>query len=359
MLETIREFAHELLEEAGGAEDLRHRHASHFLELAERAKPELQARSSAVWFDRLQTDHDNVRAALGNSLELGPADVALRLTGAVWIFWLTRGFWTEGRRWLDATLAAGPASNPDLRVDPLWGAGLLAVWQGDIERAGSTANELLALAAETASTRARAIGVHVAALVASHQADWDRAAQLHEESAQLARELGDSWLLSVAVNNLGDVALNRGEYERALELFEESLAIGRERHDQDRFARAFSNLGFTTLMLGDVRRARSLLRDSLVAAREIGLVEGYIQGLVGLGASYARDDPARAARLIGRADVLREETGSGLQQFENRVQDETEAELRTRLGEDAFAAVYAEGRAPALEDALALALHPD
>ena len=82
-------------------------------------------------------------------------------------------------------------------------------------------------------------------------------------------------------------------------------------------------------------------------------------GFVGLGAAYAREDPARAARLIGRADMLCEETASDLAQFEGRVRDEAEAELRAELGEDAYAAVYEEGRALALEDALALALRPD
>jgi predicted ATPase len=273
MLETIREFAHERLEESGGAEDLRQRHTAYFLELGELAKPELHGPSSSVWFDRLEAEHDNVRAVLGDALEHGRAEVALRLGGAVWIFWVTRGYWSEGRRWLESALGAGTEGDPQLRVDPLWGAGLLALWQGDLERGRAAADELLALAAETDSSRASAVGSHIAAIVASTRGDWDQAAQLHAESAQLARELGDSWLLSVAVNNLGSVALNRGEYERALELFEESLAIGRERQDQDRFARAFMNLGVTTLMLGDVQRARSLLREGLVAAREIGQVE--------------------------------------------------------------------------------------
>ncbi len=176
---------------------------------------------------------------------------------------------------------------------------------------------------------------------------------------QLARELGDSRLLSIAVNNLGNIALQHGEHERALELFEESLAIGRERHDHDLVARALTNLGFTTLVLGDVERARSLLRDGLSAAREIGSVEGFKYGFVGLGAAYARVDPARAARLLGRADMLCEETASELEPLEGGVRAETEAELRVRLGEDVYAAVYAEGRALALEDALALALRPD
>jgi hypothetical protein len=88
-------------------------------------------------------------------------------------------------------------------------------------------------------------------------------------------------------------------------------------------------------------------------------VEGFIYGFVGLGAAYARGDPTRAARLIGRADLLCEETASELEPLEGRVRAETEAALRARLGEDAYAAVYAEGRALSLEDALALALRPD
>jgi predicted ATPase len=359
MLETIREFALERLEETGGREDLRHRHSAYFLELGGLAKPELQAWSSSIWFDRLEAEHDNIRTVLGDALEHGRADVALRLGGAVWHFWLTRGYWSEGRRWLESALADRTERDLNLRADALCGAGLLAVWQGDVDRGSAAADELLTLGADTDSTWARAIGVNIAALVASGRGEWDQSAQLHAEVAQLARELGDSWLLGVAVNNLGDVALNRGEYERALELFEESLAIGRERQDQDRSARAFVNLGLTTLMLGDVERARSVLRDGLIAAREIGIVEGFIQGFFGLGATYAREDPARAARLLGRADMLCEETAWELHQFEGGVRAEAEAELRARLGEDAYSAVYAEGRALALADALALALRPD
>jgi predicted ATPase len=359
MLETIREFALERLEETGGAEDLRQRHSAYFLELGELARPEFFGPSSSIWFDRLQAEHDNVRAALGEALEHGRADVALRLGGAVWIFWVTRGYWSEARRWLESALAAGTESDPDLRVDPLWGAGRLALWQGDVERGAAAADELLALAVETGSTRARVVGLKLAGMVAGERGDWDQAAQLYEKAAQLAHELGDSWLVSTAVNNLGSVALNRGDYERALELFEESLALGQERQDQDHCSLAFLNLGFTTLMLGNVQRARSMLRDGLVAAREIGSVDGFTAGFVGLGAAYARVDPARAARLFGRADMLCEETAAALEQLEGRVRDETEAELRARLGEDAYAAAYAEGRALALEDALALALRPD
>ena len=134
MLETIREYALERLEETGGAEDLRQRYGAHFLELAELAAPELLAHSSSMWYDRIEAEHDNLRSVLGDALERGRTDVALRLGGAIWHFWWTRGYWSEGRRWLDSALAAGAESDPQLRFEPLWGAGLLAIWQGDVER---------------------------------------------------------------------------------------------------------------------------------------------------------------------------------------------------------------------------------
>ena len=145
MLETIREFGLERLEETGGAEELGHRHSAYFLALGELARPELVGRSSRIWFDRLQAEHGNVRAVLGDALEHGRFDVALRLGGAIWLFWLTRGYWSEGRRWLESALALSTESDPRLRFDALWGAGLLAIWLGDLERGRAAAEELLAL----------------------------------------------------------------------------------------------------------------------------------------------------------------------------------------------------------------------
>jgi len=197
-------------------------------------------------------------------------------------------------------------------------------------------------------------------MVAHAREDLDEAVELYEESARLAREQGDTGIVTIAVNNLGTIAAYREDYERALELFEEALAINREGHDRHLVALALLNLGTTTWMLGDLERARELLRDGLAAAREIGQVDLIIGGFTALGVVYAREDPARAVRLLGRADALREETAfRNDDPVEQRIRDEAEAELRARLGEDAYAAAYAEGRALALEDALALALRPD
>jgi tetratricopeptide (TPR) repeat protein len=202
--------------------------------------------------------------------------------------------------------------------------------------------------------------MHMAGLAAESRDDLDHAVELYEESARLARERGDTDIVTIAVNNLGEIAASRGDYERALELFEEVLSINREGHDRYLVALALLNVGSTTLLLGDLERARDLLRDCLAAAREIGQVDLFIWGFAALGEAYARQDPARAARLLGRADALREETASRDDNpSETRVRDEVEAGLRASLGEDAYAAAYADGRALTLEDGLTLALRPD
>jgi predicted ATPase len=357
MLETIREFALERLEETGSADIMRERYSTEYVELAELAGPELLARSSSIWFDRIEAEHDNIRAVLGDALEHGRTDVALRLCAQVRHFWWIRGYWSEGRRWLDSVLAAGGESDPNLRFEPLWGAGLLAIWQGDVDRASAVAEEMLTLAPEGDPKRAGAM--HMAGMAPHARADLDEAAELYEESARLAREHGDMGIVTIALNNLGAIAFDREDYERALGLFDEALAINREGHDRHLVALALLSIGTTTWMLGDLERARELLRDGLGAARDIGQVDLFIAGFAALGVAYSHQDPARAARLLGRADSLREETAfRNDDEFERRVRDEAEVELRARLGEDGYATAYADGRALTLEDALTLALRP-
>ena len=126
MLETIREFAAERLDELADAPALRDRHAAWYVELAERARPELRAREARTWLERLDAEHANLRAALEHLLESGDADGALRLSGAIWPYWQTRGHWTEGRRYLTAAVALGADLEPERLVNSLWGGSILA-----------------------------------------------------------------------------------------------------------------------------------------------------------------------------------------------------------------------------------------
>ena len=169
MLETIREYAVERLEESGEADQLKARHADWYLELAERAQPEIHGAGAFQWLDRLEAEHANLRLTIDRALEDGDAARALRLTGAVWIYWLTRGHWTEGRRSLEAALELATERELASGEDALWGAALLALWQDDEERGLMHSTKLLDVSRAEGSRRGEAIALELIAIAASHR----------------------------------------------------------------------------------------------------------------------------------------------------------------------------------------------
>ena len=358
MLETIREFASEQLDRRADAGVLRDRHAAFYVALAERARPELRARGAREWLERLDAEHANVRASLEHVLETGDSDGALRLSGAIWLYWQTRGHWTEGRRFLTAALALGTDLEPERLFDSLWGGAILALWQGDVEEGEQLASRILEISKTAADwEHVYSVAIHLLAIVASIRGDRDQALTWFEESLAIGRRGGDQWLLSIALNNLGTVFADAGDYERAAELFEESLAIGEARGDLDRRARALNNLGSTAQSLGDLSRARDFYRRGLEAATEIGLVEGQLHSLFDLAALEAEAGDARSgARLLARAKVLASRVGAAYDEGEALERRQTLARLEAALGPDQLESELAAGAALSLEDAIDLAL---
>ncbi len=357
MLETIREFAAERLDELADAPLLRDGHAAWYVELAERARPELRAREARRWLERLDSEQANLRAALEHLLERGNADGALRLSGAIWPYWQTRGHWTEGRRYLAAAVALGADLEPERLVNSLWGGSILALWQGDVdegERLGSRILEISKTAVE--QEHVYSVAIHLLAIIADRRGDRDQALALLEESVAIGRRGGEQWLLSIALNNLGNLFMGEGEHERAIELFEESLAIGEARGDLDRRARANNNLGWATHGLGDLDRARDFYHRGLEAATEIGLVEGQLWALFGLAAIDAETGDARTgARLFGHTTELASRLGAAYEEADE-VDRRTFARLEAALGPELLATELAAGAALSLEDAIDLAL---
>jgi predicted ATPase/Tfp pilus assembly protein PilF len=356
MLETIREYASEQLDRLSDAGVLRDRHAGFYIALSERARPELRARRAREWLERLDAEHANVRASLEHLLESGDADGALRLSGAIWLYWQTRGHWTEGRRFLTAAVALGVGLEPERLVESLWGGALLALWQGDVDEGEQLASRILEISKTAADQEhVYSVAIHMLAVVASIRGDRDRALALLEESLALGRRGGDQWLHSIALNNLGSLLATEGEYERAAELFEESLAIGEARGDVDRRARALNNLGWTSRGLGDLARARDFYRRGLEAATEIGLVEAQVHALFGVAALEAETgDACAGARLFGLAKELDSRLGAASDDALDQRQ--TLARLEASLGPDRLASELAAGAALSLEDAIDLAL---
>ena len=148
MLETIHEFAQEKLEESGEAEAMKRAHAEYFLALAEEAEPMLWGPEDAAWLDRLEQEHDNMRAALSWAIEHEEAELALRLGGALRWFWYMEGYYGEGRRWLEAALGKDGGAAAEARARALEGVGWLASSQGDLDRAQAAAEEGLKLSTE-------------------------------------------------------------------------------------------------------------------------------------------------------------------------------------------------------------------
>jgi len=517
LLETIRQYATERLGERGEAAAMRYRHLAWCLDLAEQAFEPLMGPDQAAWLVRLETEHDNLRAALAWARERGAVELGVRLAGPLWRFWWLHGHLSEGRAWLEAALSAGEGSDPGARGTALNGAGILARYQGAYERATALHEEALAihrsiedtagiantlnnlgmvayqqgeyeratllheealtlrraledrrgiafslnnlgLVAEARGEYARAATMHEEALalqralgntsgiaaslgnrgiVAGHMGDYARAANLfgealaihramadhqgiaralnclglvafqqgqyehaatlHEESLALRRALGDQSGIADSLNNLGDVAREQGEYGRATVLIEEALTIKRGLGAKDDLANALHSLGSLAERQGEYGKAVALYEESLALTRELGNSWGMAQVLGklghvatiqgefgqamtlllealslsrGIGAreqvanlleniahlALALGDPLRAARLGGAAEGLREALGQPLTPGERGDHDRAIAALRAVLGEAAFAAAWAEGRALPLDEAIALAL---
>ena len=300
-----------------------------------------------------------MRASLEHLLESGDADGALRLSGAIWLYWQTRGHWTEGRRFLTAAVALGDHLEQERLVEPLQGGAILAIWQGDIDEGEQLASRMLEISKTAVDPEhVYSVAIHLFALVATRRGERPRAFALFEESLALERRGGDRWLLSIALNNLGRLLMLEGEYERAAKLFEESLAIGEAGGDLDRRARALNNLGWATMGLGDLARARDFLRRGLVAASEVGLVEGELYALFGIAALEAQaGDASRGARLLGRTKELASRLGTALDEDEgDAIERQTLARLEAALGPERLASELAAGAVLSLDDAIDLAL---
>ena len=225
MLQTIHEFATEQLVASGELAQVKENHASWFLDLAIAAEPHLPGPSAVSWLDRLESDHDNLRAALDWLRAQGDGERAVTLAAALWRFWWLRGHVAEGREQLETALAVDGSTASAARAAALDGAGVLAETQGDYDRAEALHREALALSRERGDKTGIARALGNLGVVAFDRGDDDQATTLLEESLALAREIGDQLLVATALNDLGSVAYKRGDLERAERLYQESLAF--------------------------------------------------------------------------------------------------------------------------------------
>ena len=313
MLQTIREFALEQLAASGELDAMHQAHAVYFMALAREAEPHLTGPEAPSWLNQLETEHDNLRAALGWLREQHDAASAVQLAGDLWRFCWLRGHVREGREEIEAALALPGSDENDvtaIRAAALDGAGVLAETQGDYDRAEALHTQALAMAKalDDQAGIARALGN--LGVIAFDRQDVQRAATLLEESLALARVLDDDHLVATALNDLGYVAHDRGDLTRAEALYRESLELRRRTGSSIDIARALNNLGGVAHMQGDVPRARRLYEESLARYRETGDAWGSAGALQGLAlAMQDAGETEEASALMEESLTLLEETG--------------------------------------------------
>jgi predicted ATPase/DNA-binding CsgD family transcriptional regulator len=363
MLETVREFALERLEQSGEAEGLRQRHAAHFLALAERAEPELWGAGSNAWLERLELEHANMRAAMAWCLEVEMrAELALRMAAALGRFWMLRSLLSEGWHWTARALAAGQSVASRAHIKALSSAINLADFQGNIAHLASLSERMLALSREKGDRWGEARALTELGRVCEHRGDADQAEALLVDALALSREIDNSWLVGQCLEQLGEIARLRGQHDRAAAFYAESLALVRDLGDRWLLAAALYDSGMIALHRGEAHTAAELLQESLLLNRENGDRRRIAMCLEGFGCLAAQvGKTAVAARLLGAARALRDATGAVVDPVDRADQARTTALTRDSLGEDLYSRLAAEGRTLSLDQAMAYAVemnHP-
>jgi predicted ATPase/DNA-binding SARP family transcriptional activator len=338
MLETIREFARERLADA-----VRDRHAAWALALAEAAEAGLEGAGQAAWMRRLDAERENLVAAA----EWSDAETAQRIAGSLWRYWLARGAVAEGRRLVEAALAAGTAS-ATAAARAHNAAGVLAGAAGDHEAARAAFGAAL----EHVDDRTREARV-ITNLGVLHvfASDYATAQARYEAATDIYREVGDVRGQSIVTQNLAIVHELRGDLESAVPLLEESVELARAAGDPAHLASTLHVLGSLLARQGDVDRAVALVLESLELGRgENVLTVECLETLAGV------VDPVTGATLLGAAEAQREATGAVRQPDEQPAVDELVASLQGALKPDALEVALERGRRTDLPAAVELAM---
>ena len=406
LLETIRQYARDKLLESGEGADVRSRHLRFYLAYAETARPRLRGPDMLMWLDRLELEHDNLRAALAWAMECDP-DAGLRLAGALTDFWGRRTYATEGSRWLqealDRVAALPPVDGEAGRARmvataiALQGQAGVAIGLGKHAEAQAASVESVALAREVGDAAALAQGLGLLAMAAAFQGDLDTARAAadeaevlcrqrgytwllgmvfaahsviagasgdpmaahaaNEQCVRLARETGNPWMSAMAIFSSSMIAAHLGDTGQARARLEECAMLFRQMRDRHFVNVTRSELGHLERRLGHYAEAVTLYHESIAGWLELGNRTSLAHELESLAIiAAAEGQPRRAARLFGAADALRQATGSAMTGMERAEYTQAITHARAQMDEPEWQAAWAEGQAMTLEQAVAYAL---
>jgi len=303
LLQTMRDYALASLCEGSEEADLHRRHAEYFLSLTREADRQLRGADQLAWFDRLEAERDNVRAAYEWFLaQPDRLDDAVALSTALGWFWFVRGRWTEGRQWLDEALTRQAKTNStqqraaQSRAPALTMAGLLAAYQGDSACARAYMTESVALNRAAKDLRQLAYALTVLGLEVQWRDSAAASRPINAESIDLFRQINDRWGLAYALYQDGTAAFWQGDYALTRERYQDSLALFRAVGDRWHSSVPLARLGDLAYRVGDYAAAQSLYSESLALCREHRDQHGIVSALHSLGdVARARGEWAQAA----------------------------------------------------------------
>jgi predicted ATPase/DNA-binding CsgD family transcriptional regulator len=353
-LETVREFGLEQLAASNELDAARREHAEHFLALAERAVAAWWGPAPGAWLDRLEAERDNLREALAWAREKQATEFECRLASALHWFWRSRGPVGEARRWAEELLAGAGEVAPTLRAALMMAAGDLAMAQGEFARAAELLEASMTLSRELGEWRVLAHALGWRGATAVYEGQFDLGEEFELQAVDVARAAEVPFWHALGLTILAAIARGRGEHTRAAALLAESDAICQAEHVAWPTALNSSLMAEIATDLGDIDRAEELGRAGLRQAWAIGERRYFAGALTSLArAVAARGDPAWGAHLYGMVDVVLEATDGNLPITALPSFGPARDAVRAALGEAAFAAAWAAGRAVPLADVLA------
>jgi non-specific serine/threonine protein kinase len=353
MLETIREYAGEQLDASGEAEEMRRRHAEFYLAFGEAIAAQLGGAAMAETLTRLATELPNLRVALAWSIEPGgDVDAGLRVASALGPFWRFRGHLSEGRRWLDMAMAAGPTQNTT-RIDGLVAAAELAVFQGEYVASRILGQEALRLATVHRYAGGVARAWFMLAITTEFQGEVEQAVSLWWEVVERREALGASNWTSRSLACLADALQMQGDLHQAEALAGEALVLARAGGHAWSEVLALGVLAHIAVDRAAYAQALELGLQHIGVAQTLGARLG-IGGALGTlaGVFFAAGQPERATRLLAAGRALGDTIGV-VPLVHHVYFERVLTAARRCLDEHAFASAWAEGWELSPEEALA------
>jgi non-specific serine/threonine protein kinase len=359
MLETVRQYAEERLNDSGEGDRARTRHLDFYMGLAEAAGPELGGPAQAAWLSRLARDQENLLAALAwcDYVEDG-GEKGLRCSGAILPYWRSRGLFEIGyRATREALERKGAGEAIPARALALYALGVLAYYRGCYDEAESPLEESFSISRARGDRPGMARALAFQGIVAAARGDRVGARGLYEEVLALARQLGDGHRISVALNGLAELDRLEGDLDRAVSRYEEALSLDRELGDVGSIVIALLNLAMVAIQRGNHEAARGRLLEATKLAQKTGSKNGGQPALDMIAAlASSLGDRGRAARTWGSSEAVREKMGLRRDPADEPFVRFWIDQARAFLGEAEFDAMETEGRRLTYEDALAGAL---